>query len=115
MLILRRQQVIRDAEQPLDRDAHTRFFVCLANRAILNCFEEIDFAAENAPAACFRRRFAQRQQNTLALINEQNPRANARLQNGSSVRSHIVRKYSTANKWIATDAGSLLRYRAKDQ
>ncbi len=70
MLILRRQQVIGDAQQSFNRDAHARFFIGFADRAILYGLEKINFAAENAPATRFRRRFAERQQNAFMLIDE---------------------------------------------
>ena len=85
MLIFRRQHMIGDAEQPLDRNAYSRFLIRFANCAILHCLEKIDLAAQNAPASRLGRHCAPRQQNAFALIDQQDPRADARLQYGCSV------------------------------
>ena len=52
-------EVVGDAEERVDADGNTGFFQGFAGGALLEGFEEVQLAADDAPVAGFRRAVAQ--------------------------------------------------------
>ena len=75
VLAFRGEAMIGDAEQALDSDLDANLFERLANRALLEGLGEVQLTPDNARTTGFRRALAKRQQNTAALVDQQDANA----------------------------------------
>src|ERR1700682_5421620 len=64
------QAVVRYAEKAQDDNLHAGLFTRFADGALFERLQEIELAAENAPAIGFRGELAQRQEHTAEFIDE---------------------------------------------
>jgi len=53
VLVFQGQEVVGDAEKGFDGDGEADFFESFAEGAVVKSFEVFEFAADDAPGACF--------------------------------------------------------------
>ena len=79
MVALGCNDVIGDAEEPLDGDIDRGFFARFAHRATLERLERLDTSTEDAPRTRFGRSAPKRQEDVLArLVDDHDPNTDAR-------------------------------------
>jgi hypothetical protein len=66
-----RDEMVGDAEERIDRDSGADFLEGLADGALFESFEIVEFAADYAPAAGFGRAAAEREEEAAGFVNEQ--------------------------------------------
>jgi hypothetical protein len=71
MLVFAGEAVTGDAKQGAKRNFDADFFASFADGALLECFEEIHFAADDAPAAGFGRAFAEREEHAAVIVGQE--------------------------------------------
>src|ERR1700731_3289753 len=69
--------MVRHAEEAHDDNLHAGLFTRFADGALFERFQEIEFAAENAPAIAFRGELAQGQEHTVEFVEEEHPDADS--------------------------------------
>ena len=77
MLVLAGQAVISDAKQGAKTNLEADFFPSFPYGALLKRFEEVHFAADNAPAAGFGRPIAKGEEDAALIVGQQNANANS--------------------------------------
>jgi hypothetical protein len=66
-----REAVVGDAEEALDGDLDTDFFESLANGALFERLEEVEFAADDAPPTGFGRALAEGEKDAATVVGEE--------------------------------------------
>lgn len=72
VLIFARQAVIGNAKQRKKRDFQAHFFAGFSDGALLESFEKGHFAADDAPAAGFRREPSEREEDAALIVGQEN-------------------------------------------
>ncbi len=78
MLAFLRQEMVGNAKKTFDGDFDTYFFASFAAHAFCESLQIFQLAANDAPAACFRRQVAEREKHARVLIDKEHTDADAR-------------------------------------
>ena len=81
MLVLAREAVIGDAKQGAKGDFDADFFASFADGALLESFEKVHFAADDAPATGLGRPLAQGEKHAAVVVGQENADADSGLRN----------------------------------
>lgn len=77
MLSFLRQVMVGDAQEADETDLNADFLARLADGALLQRLEIVDFSADNAPATGFRRPISEREQDAVEFIHQEDANADA--------------------------------------
>ncbi len=77
VLAFLRQEVVGDAKKTFDRDFDTDFFESFTEGTVVKSFEVFQFAADDAPAPCFRRKLAKGEKGAVAKVEDEDTNANS--------------------------------------
>jgi hypothetical protein len=76
VLAFLRQEVVSDAKKAFDGNSDTHLFEGFAERAAFESLQIFQLAADDAPAACFGRPLAEREERPIAVVNDEHTDAN---------------------------------------
>lgn len=79
VLVFAGEAVVGDAKQGVKRYFHADLPASFADGTLLESFEEVDFTADDAPAAGLRRELAERQEHAALVVGQKNADANSGL------------------------------------
>ncbi len=99
MLAFLGQEVVGHAKKAFDGDRDAHFFESFAEGAVVKSFEVFELAADDAPAACFRRKLAKREERAAAVVEDEDTNANPR--NGACSAEIVAMRHG----WSGRGAG----------
>ena len=71
--------MIGNAKQREKRDLQAHFFASFSDSALLESFEKVHLAADDAPAAGFRRELSEREEDAALIVGQENADADPRM------------------------------------
>jgi hypothetical protein len=72
------QEMVAHTEKRIDADIHAHFLASFADGALFQSLKIVQFAADDAPAACFGRRIAERKKDAACVVENEDADADPR-------------------------------------